>query len=333
MDYPIQVRVYDEETLSEEMKLKLLIYLNHFKFYGGTGQYFDRGFAMAFHVLFNIDVMLIYKELDGYLTYKQSKNNYTSNDTRHTVKNLSVKDRMLNPMFLSDMRFIQNLKQSDVFTNSNIGCFIYETRLKNDEVEFNSDLFITVYNKNKNIPIAIKKYNRGGSYERDGNNEIIEEYKNVFGIILGGEVKLSYNDFILKAKELSNDLKKNKSFVKINGNKLDYKYERMILDYYKTHNKSPIFKVVVHPNNNSNDITAVGMFDAEMIKYDSRGNFKTPTPYIVLTHHEHYKITVSTIKDYSSTQYYKEMHRMGTNENDLTFDGYSYKIDIFVSFP
>lgn len=48
MDYPIQVRVYDAETLTEEMMLKLLIYLNHFKFYGGSGQYFDRGFAMGY---------------------------------------------------------------------------------------------------------------------------------------------------------------------------------------------------------------------------------------------------------------------------------------------
>lgn len=288
---------------------------------------------MAFHILFNIDVMLIHKELDGYLSYKYSEKDYSSNNTMTTVRNITVKDRMLNGMFLSDMRFIQKLKQGDVFTNSNIGCFVYETRLENSNVEFDAALFIAEYSKNTNIQTAIKKYNRGGSYETTGNNQILQEYKNIFATILGGDVNLTYNDFILKAKELSNELKKNKDFVKINGSKLDYEYERMIIDYYKTHGKSPIFKVVVHPNNNKSDISAVGVFDAEMIKYDSRGHFRLQIPYIVLTQHKHYKISATTVKEYSATQYYKEMHRMHDDSNDITFDGYSYKIDIFVSFP
>lgn len=332
LDYPIQVRIYEEEILTEEMKLKLLIYLNHFKFYGGSGQYFDRGFAMAFHILFDIDVMLIYKELDGYLAYLKSVMDYTTNDTRTTVKNLAVKDRILNPMFLSDMRFIQKLKQAGVFTNSNIGCFIYEQRLENNTIEFNSKLFIDEYNKNKNIQTSIKKYNRGGSYAIEGNNEILQEYKNVFAIILGGEVKLSYNDFLLKAKELSTNLKKDKNYVKINGSDLDYKYEDMILEYYKSNNKSPIFKVVVYPNKNKHDISAVGVFDAEMIKYDTRGIIKKQIPYIVLSEHKQYKITTTTLNNFSQVVFYKEMHLMGNNSTDDTFDGYRYKIDIFVSF-
>ena len=331
---PIMVRIYDEKNLNNQTILKLLIYLNHFKFYGGSGEYFDRGFSLAFKILFDLDVPKIKNIMDGYLNYEKEEKGFSSDRPEKTTRNNNVKERILNPMFIDDMIFIQGLIENNVLLNANLGCLIYKKRVENQNIKFISSDFVKIYNENKNIEKIIKKYKRGGTYEREASNELVEEYNNIFGQILGGDVKVSYQDLLDKAKNLSTNLKKDSNWIKITGNREIHKIEKQMEDFVDSTKTSPKFKVVVYPNKNEYDITAVGEWDARIKNYKVvRSAFSdVKNPVIVLKKAEYYMISTKRVRNYYSESDYKQMYRNGDSGEDKTFDGYYYKVDVFVSF-
>ncbi len=105
VDHDILVRVYKESDMTEHLILKLLVSLNHTKFFGGIGNFYDRGFALGMYVIFNIDITKNYKSFNGYLTVSEPKYKYTSSHLQNEAAHASVLDKVTNISFIEDMRF------------------------------------------------------------------------------------------------------------------------------------------------------------------------------------------------------------------------------------
>jgi hypothetical protein len=249
-NHKINVRIYDESELSNEQIMKLLIYLNHFKFYGGNGKYFDRGFALGMYTIFGLNIPKYYNTFDAYLTLNDIEKKYWSESTTDTQENLSVKERMLNPMFISDMKFIEGLLGSDVMLTPIIGALIYKTRLQHPDKEFSSEFFLDKVNENNILKKLHEKFHKvGDGHGVDSQkivNQIVPLYKNIFNEMLGGEITLTYAEKKDEVKKLIEQLKKDKTYTKLTGSKSAYLMEWVMEDRIK--NNQPInFKCVIHP--------------------------------------------------------------------------------------
>jgi hypothetical protein len=264
-NHRINVRVYDESDLSGQQIMKLLIYLNHFKFYSGNGKYFDRGFALGMYTIFGLNIPKYYSTFNAYLTLNDIEKKYWNERTVDTQENLSVKDRMLNPMFISDMKFIEGLLGSDVMLTPIMGALIYKTRLEHPDKEFSSEFFLSKVNENVILKKLHEKFHKvGDGLGVDSQkvvNQIVPLYKNIFNEMLGGEITLTYAEKKDEVKRLIEQLKKDKSYTKLTGSKSTYLMEWIMEDRIK--NNTPInFKCVIHPkdidpyrwnrNNNNN---------------------------------------------------------------------------------
>lgn len=249
-NHKINVRIYDESELSNEQIMKLLIYLNHFKFYGGNGKYFDRGFALGMYTIFGLNIPKYYDTFDAYLTLNDIEKKYWSESTTDTQENLSVKERMLNPMFISDMKFIEGLLGSDVMLTPIMGALIYKNRLQHPDKEFSSEFFLGKVNENEILKKLHEKFQKvGDGHGVDSQkvvNQVVPLYKNIFNEMLGGEIVLTYAEKKDEVKKLVEQLKKDKTYTKLTGSKSAYLMEWVMEDRIK--NNQPInFKCVIHP--------------------------------------------------------------------------------------
>jgi hypothetical protein len=249
-NHRINVRVYNEDELSSQQIMKLLIYLNHFKFYGSSGKYFDRGFALGMYTIFGLNIPKYYNTFNAYLTLSDTEKKYWGESITDTQENLSVKERMLNPMFISDMKFIEGFIGTDVMLTPIMGALIYKTRLEHPDKEFSSEFFLSKVNENEIIKKLHEKFHKAG----DGNsvesqkivNQIIPLYKNIFNEMLCGEITLTYAEKKDEVKKLVEQLKKDKTYTKLTGSKSAYLMEWIMEDRIK--NNQPInFKCVIHP--------------------------------------------------------------------------------------
>ena len=250
-DHQVQVRVYKEEDLTDQQIMRLLIYLNHFKFYAGSGEYYDRGFSLALKVIFGLNIPKYYQIFNAYLTKKDTERKYWKEGTVDTQDNLNVKDRMLNPMFVTDMKFIESLLGTGILLTDEMGAMIYQYRTQYPDAAFDSKLLITRCAENKIITDLHNKYNNkiGQAHGAEGQklvNQLIPLYKNIFNEMFGVEAVLTYAEKKDEVKKIIDKLKKDKSMIKLTGNSKDFVAEMIFRKRLK--NKEDItFKCVIHP--------------------------------------------------------------------------------------
>jgi len=253
-DTIINIRIYEEIELDSVKIMKLLVYLNHFKFYGGGGNYFDRGYSLAMKTIFDISIPKIYVVFDSYLTKSKARKSYSSESVESSKKLSLVKDRMTNPMFIKDMKFIESLVDTGVMLNDIFGALLYQIRGENPDTEFDSKLFLEKVNSSKLILGLQEKFwkhpNSSGSREQSYVNQLVDLYENIFTVMFGGEVEKTYTELNDESKKLVTQLKKDKSLIKLTGNSKDWLIEQLLLRRVK--NNEPIkWKCVVYPNEDS----------------------------------------------------------------------------------
>ena len=250
-DHQVQVRVYKEDDLTDQQIMRLLIYLNHFKFYAGSGQYYDRGFSLALKLIFGLNIPKYYKIFNAYLTKKDTERKYWSESTVDTHDNLNVKERMLNPMFVTDMKFIESLLGTGILLTDEMGAMIYQYRTQYPDKPFDSKLLTTRCAENKIISDLQNKYsnNKSQSHGSEGQklvNQLIPLYKNIFNEMFGVEAILTYAEKKDEVKKIIEKLKKDKTMIKLTGNSKYYIAEMIFRKRLK--NKEDItFKCVIHP--------------------------------------------------------------------------------------
>lgn len=251
-DIDIQVRIYDRENMTDQQILKLLVMLNHTKFFGGIGKYFERGFSLALYRLFGIDVKKIHFPMDGYLKNKVIIRDYNYESTRNNNEKVEViKQRIVDKMFISDMLFIQKLSDTDFMTNDIFGALLYHFRTSNPDFILDVDKFISIGNSNTSIVELHTKYknyinDQLGSRTKDVINKLIPLYKNVFYEMIGKEPVKTLAECLDYTKKLVNDLKKNKSLIKMTGNQSIHLIDRKI-EEMASKNEPLEFVCVIHP--------------------------------------------------------------------------------------
>ncbi len=249
-DHQIHVRIYNEIDLTNHDIMKLLIYLNHFKFYAGGGRYYDRGFALGMKTIFGLNIPKYYTTFDAYLTKSDVEKKYWGESTDDTSDNLNVKERMLNPMFISDMKFIEGLVDTGVMVTPIMGALVYKMRIEHPDTEFSSEFFLNKVKENTILLNLQEKFNKvGDGYGAEAQkivNQIVPLYKNIFNEMLGGEIIVTYAEKKDEVKKLIEQHKKDKTYTKLTGSKSGYLME--IIMKGRLINKKPLnFKCIVHP--------------------------------------------------------------------------------------
>lgn len=252
----INVRVYKQEHLSNEKILTLLIFLNHFKFYGGGGAYYDRGFALLLRTVFGLNINKYRAAFNAYLTSTKTRSDYSDYDSgSDTANNRSTKERIVNPKFIDDIRFLEAMDAAGQMVNKFLGATLYKLRGQTDIV-FTAKAFSDIADKNQVLKDLIGKYeNRKRNRGADATkiiNRILEIYDSVFTQLMGGEGEISYAEKLQDAKEMVAKLKKDKTLLKLTGNRKDWLIERAIA-HRLLDNKPVRFAAVVMPSERENE--------------------------------------------------------------------------------
>ncbi len=265
VDHTILVRVYKESDMTEHSILKLLVALNHTKFFGGIGNFYDRGFALGMFVIFNVDITKIYKTFNGYLTVSEPKYSYSVSRLSREKAHASTLDKVTNVSFIDDMKFLQNLQETDVLEMDDVfGSFISHIRQANPDVKLDADDFVTKIKANPVLVKQIESFKKSkDSRGNDIGNKMFEMLSN---ILLDKVGEKSFAERDAEMKEIVASMKKDKTWFNYTGNKKYYfgmqsnlrdkedklyyakGVEAAIKDYFKEHGKYPKVKVIVFPS-------------------------------------------------------------------------------------
>lgn len=254
-DTSVYVRIYKKDDLTNEDVLSLMVRLNHFKFYTSSN-YFDRGFALFMRMIFGLNILTYKGSFDAYLSCNEKdedeiRNSYTSGmfSKDGNDKNLSIKERILQPQFISDMKFIEELNEKGAMVNKFIGIMTYMFRKKTD-LPFNAEEFLRIANANPVMPKLMERYKKAGTNNsaesQKAVNPILEIYENVFRQLLGGKAVKSHSELMVECKEISEGIKKEKGWTKMTGAQNIRNIEDILLE--KERDKKVVtFKMVVYP--------------------------------------------------------------------------------------
>lgn len=251
----VMVRKYKKSDLTDQEILTLLVNLNHFKFHGGSA-YHERGFSLLLKTIFDLNIVDIKSAFDGYLSKKSIKSVYGSGDKSEVEKqgkNDLVKERIVSEHFISNIRFLSDLNEKGYMCNKFVGSLLFIKQSESKQ-SINFDKFIELADKNPVLKELTDKYKKSGdngsSKSMEYINKIIEIYQNIFTLMSGGDVELSFAEKQSITKKMVTDLKKDKQLVKITGSQSVYKIESLILKMIEN-GETPEFKCVVHPSQTS----------------------------------------------------------------------------------
>lgn len=260
ISHPIQVRVYRQKDLSSEQILKLLVSLNHTKFFAGLGEFYDRGFALAFKTIFDIDITKFYKSFDGYLTGESFQYSYSNRKVSGGKGHKSVCEKIVSNSFLADMKFLEDVSESDLIKSDLVfGAFVYNLRQENAELVLDSKSFI---NKVKQSPILLKQTSSFQKAKDSRGNDIGNKMFEMFAnILLNKTEEKSFIEIETETKELIAKLKKDKNWYCYTNSKKIMPYDfwqnptqdnkginTFIQEYKKTKGVFPKVKVIVLPS-------------------------------------------------------------------------------------
>jgi hypothetical protein len=326
----INVRIYDYNDFNNKEILNLLINLNQTKFITNLGFYYDRGVCLAFDKLFGIKIKKFYNALDGYLRHREIKRSYSINSANNEL----LIDRILNNMFILDMKFIQTISENtDVLINDIFGVLVYNFRLDNPNKLLSVNDFITLIKNDESInelDIKVKKYGDDGSAKsQDVVNKLTESYNKIFNILSGNEVELTYNEKIIEFKKELELFKKNKNYIKLTKNRDCFIAERIILENFKK-NKPNNYKLFVHPVKKDDYRIGYGLTDykIELVPNESKKmhNYQDFDLYIIL---EDEKVKIRHgYSNYGRGQTYLTFSLFGKSLHNIHYD-----IELFVDIP
>jgi hypothetical protein len=232
-----------------------LVHLNHTKFFGGIGNYFDRGFALGLKIIFDLDILKYKSVFDAYLHKDKVEKSWSKNEKQYQDKNEEVLNRIVSDNFIDDMFFVQNIMDKNIMLNQNFGALLWKFRNENPEAVFDSKKFIEICENNKFVQQnyeSLKKIGDNNSMNSEKVvNKMLELYTGVFNEMIGKKVEKSYLEIKEEVKNILSKVKKNKKLFKITNSK-SYKYEDELIDLVRKNGfKSPKFSVVVHPYDDS----------------------------------------------------------------------------------
>lgn len=249
-DTQVYVRVYNREALTDTQILTLMVYLNHFKFFSASNNYLDRGFSLLLKSVFDIDTSQIFNTVNAYLDNDYSTERFRYNRPKGSEQNQNVKARIVNPLFISDMKFLQALGASGYLASSKVGSLLQSFRAKHS-VEYSITTFLEKVKANPAMPDLMdkKEYSERHSDKETAISKILEIYTNIFEFMSGGTLKKSYAEKMKECKELVAAFTKDKNYTKMSGNR-QYYILNPLLQKLADAGRELEFKCVVYPSQN-----------------------------------------------------------------------------------
>lgn len=260
-DMNINVRVYKmEDFKSSGDLLNLMVDLNHFKFFGGS--YIDRGFSLFLYLVFNIDMRLIKEAYTGYMKYKNKeyKIKYSVSKTEREEENIETKKKILNPLFVKDMQFLQLLIENNFICNGYVGRMIHMFREQSSK-PIDTDLFMKYLSENQKILNPLIEKVRGkpvDGYNSKTFNSILEYYDNALKLQLGEKIEKTYEEKLLECKKLQKELQKNKNYIKITTRSSIFEYEEVI-KYSVSKNLPLKITAIIFPSKDGDTLLPYGL--------------------------------------------------------------------------
>lgn len=275
VSHQILVRVYKEKDMTTETILKLLVSLNHTKFFGGIGNFYDRGFALSMYTIFNIDITKIYNSFNGYLTVDEPKYSYSTSRLKQNEAAVSTLDKVTNINFISDMKFLETISDSNTVEMDDVfGSFISNLRTSHPDIIFNSTDFISKVKQNQVLLKQIEAFKKS---KNSSGNDIGNKMFEMFSNILLNKTDKSFAEREAEIKDAILAMKKEKTWFNYTANKKigyeqtywardkqDKGYDAIgvlgaIMNYKEKHNKFPKVKVFVYPS--ENPLLKEGIYD------------------------------------------------------------------------
>lgn len=265
-DIDVNVRVYDENELTTPQLIKLMLMLNHTKFFGGIGKYYDKGFNLLFSILYGFDVNKFFNVFEGYTAYSQVTvdGRYSVNSINRNVNVLTeIREKLVLPKSVEDLKFLYELFKLKPHINNftYLGSLFFEYRMKYPDVKFSLEEFITLSDTDD-----IKKLEENcpkpqvGVREADHVKKLMEFYANIVAKMCGEETKETYVEALARVKAIKVKLKKNKNIIHLNA-KTNWEKKKDIGNFIIKNKKSPKVTILVFPNLENNNVIHPDVYD------------------------------------------------------------------------
>jgi hypothetical protein len=162
--------------------------------------------------------------------------------------NGEVKKRILSPMFVSDIKFLQALADKGFKMHHFLGAMVYVKRQETSK-EFSAKELISILEKNESFEeLSRKLIDVRGSRYREYLNQSLEIIENAFDAMLGKKTEKSYAEKVNETKRIVAELKKDKSWTKLTGMRDAYLADRIIMRMIKDGRGDELeMKCVIHP--------------------------------------------------------------------------------------
>lgn len=272
-DIDVNVRVYDESKMTQNQIINLMLMLNHTKFFGGIGKYYDKGFNLIFFLLFGFNINKFNSVFEGYVVYNETDTeSYIFRTNIHETSKLSIlKNKLTQPKSIEDLQKLYELFLLKPTINKFyfFGSLLYQFREKYPEMVFDVDKFMELTNNPEIIKLETDcprpEY---GARETKHVRKLMEFYSNALSSMVGEEVKETFVEASNRVKELKTKLKKDKSLV-LFSKKIAHDSENFINNtIFKT--KKPFkLKVLVFPHQEQYKTIVPGIYDDFIINQQS----------------------------------------------------------------
>lgn len=266
----VNVRVYNESDLTNTQLLRLMLMLNHTKFFGGIGKYYDKGFNLLFSVLYGFDAIKFSKVFEGYVIYSQetTHNRWVGDSENRNADPLKeIKTKLLLPNTIKDLKFLYDLFKVKPCINkfNYLGSLVFKFREKYPDIEFSVDEFVRISNTPDIIKLETDCPSPRGARETDHVTKLMEFYNNVLCEMCGEEPVETYVDALARIKATKAKLKKNKNIIHL-SNRTDWKKIEEIGNFVIKNRKSPKVILLAFPNLDGEDAIYPDSYDGIMNK-------------------------------------------------------------------
>lgn len=242
-DMEISCRIYYmKDFVDTKHLLRLLVSLNHTKFFGGMGAYYERGFALCLQSIFGVNILKVQNTVDGYLTLNQGS--WSKYDTDRGGYE-EVCSRIINNNFIPNIKFFNKCLEYNLLLTKEVGLLIWK---KGGSYDF--DIFLEKLIEKKLFVPLFERYKKNeGSRKEELKNQILQVYEDVLDVMDGKKETFDelYAEKIEKCNELVKQIAKDKSFTKLSGKTSPNAEEKEILDAWKDETKKILWKAVVYP--------------------------------------------------------------------------------------
>jgi hypothetical protein len=266
--FNVTVRVYKESDLPQTKLLKLMLMLNHPKFFGGNGNYYDKGFNLILFILYGIMPNRMKNIFEGYITCEEENiegEHYFNYDNPDKLVNSHY--RFLQPKTIEDLQFIYELSQVHPITSKIkfLGTAIYNTRLRNPDIKFNLKLFLELIDNDIVKKLESSNPSVNGLRETATLKKLMEMYINAIKTMCGEEIQETFEEANERYKNFKKVLKsKNKNLIALNDKTTNVNNSK-IVKFLAEHKKSPKVYCLVKPNLSGNGLMEVDIYETVYI--------------------------------------------------------------------